>query len=150
MQFTRAPWIRNAFHVHPHRALRGYGVAAKGFMVKMTNERVPLTIWDEPKGIPFDNTYLVRLLDSITSSNGTIKPAVTERSDYDVGKNKSFPYMRLGTDMFYTRNMLVNKYKDVLESENIVRGCSVGLIADRSYEFVGGLSQFPFEAIANL
>ncbi|KAK6358589.1 hypothetical protein TWF730_007915 [Orbilia blumenaviensis] len=137
MRHARGLLVRNPFHLHSH-IRRGQGVLNN---VRYLSERVPSTIWDDCPGVPHNHAYLVSLLETMQSIRYSDYPAITERSDYNVKNPTTYSYRKLGTDIFATRKHLlaVEEIKKTLEAPEITRGFSIGLIADRSYEFVVNL-----------
>ncbi|KAK6517712.1 hypothetical protein TWF506_004894 [Arthrobotrys conoides] len=137
MRLTRNLPIRNLFHVHPYTQ-RGHGTVSN--IVDLAR-RVTHTIWDDSPGIPYNNPFLIRVLDTITSIDHSDYPAITERHDYDTKESTSYSYRKLGTDLYGTRRnwLKIPEIETKLKGPDIERGVSVGLIADRSYEFVVNL-----------
>ncbi|KAK6348522.1 hypothetical protein TWF718_006310 [Orbilia javanica] len=138
MRFTRALPIRSTFHTRQYTT-RGEGSATT--IVDLAR-RVSSTLWDDCPGIPYNNPFLARVLENMTSDYYSDYPAVTERHDYDTKDSTSYSYRKLGTDIYGTRKEIL-KIKEVegalRDYDRSYRGFSVGLMADRSYEFVVNL-----------
>ncbi|EWC46308.1 hypothetical protein DRE_04479 [Drechslerella stenobrocha 248] len=132
MKVTRSLWIRATFHKHIPKEKR-HGGPTHG---------VTATIFDEPTGIPYDNPYFVRLVDHFTNPDAAAAHAIVERPDIKLPDTKTFGYPLLNAHIYHTRNELVKRFLPVLQSSDptvVKRGQSVGLIAERSYEFVVSL-----------
>lgn len=137
MRFARAMRLRNSFHTLPY-TVRGEDTVTS---IADLARRVSHTIWDDCPGVPYNNAYLMRVLENMSSPDYSDYPSVTERHDYDAKDSTSYSYRKLGTDVFGTRKSLL-KVKEIegkLRGMDANRGFSVGLVADRSYEFVVNL-----------
>ncbi|KAK6519466.1 hypothetical protein TWF281_003300 [Arthrobotrys megalospora] len=137
MRFTRRLLLRNSFHTHPY-TIREEGTVSN---IKDIARRVTSTIWDDCPGVPYNHSYLIRLLETMKSQTYSDYPAITERQDYDVKDSMTYSYRKLGSDIFGTRKNLLalEDIKKELIAEEVSRGFSAGLVADRSYEFVVNL-----------
>ncbi|EPS44108.1 hypothetical protein H072_1903 [Dactylellina haptotyla CBS 200.50] len=133
MRATRIRATRNLFHAHSSEKIRRRDRA------RFMQGRVPLTLLDRPMGIPFNNSYLIRLNEHFTTEKANKRAAVLEREDYDTPSATKYSFRQLGTDMHHRKSSLVDEHEDFYMSDNTRVGRSVGLIADRNYEFVGGL-----------
>ncbi|KAK6501870.1 hypothetical protein TWF481_009689 [Arthrobotrys musiformis] len=137
MRFTRPTFLRNAFHTHPH-TVRTEGAVSN---VREITHRARHQLWDNTPGVPYNNSYLIRVLETMISPRYADYPAVTERLDYGTQDSISYSYRKLGTDMYETRKALlkVDVIDETLSAFEARRGFSIGLVADRSYEFVVNL-----------
>ncbi|KAF3150649.1 hypothetical protein TWF569_004527 [Orbilia oligospora] len=137
MRLTRNLLIRNAFHIHPYTE-RGPGTVSR---IQEIGRRVVHNIWDDCPGVPYNNNYLIRVLENITSMDHSDYPAVTERHDFDTNESRSYSYRKLGTDVYGTRRnwLKIPEIETKFRGFDVERGFSVGLMADRSYEFVVNL-----------
>ncbi|KAK6334025.1 hypothetical protein TWF696_002533 [Orbilia brochopaga] len=131
MRATRWLRIRPRFHNY----------AGKDGGPKDIKKRIEQTIFDDPTGIPFNTGYFVRLLEYFSNPDYAKHTAILERPYISEPDTIAYSYPTLATHLHFTRRRLVDQFLPVLRAEEkeARKGQAVGLVADRSYEFVVNL-----------
>ncbi|KAJ6263388.1 hypothetical protein Dda_1951 [Drechslerella dactyloides] len=131
MKATRLLQIRSLLH-QPARK-KGIGSSVK--------VQVAQTIFDDPKGIPFNNNLFIRLSAFFKNPANDGRVAILERPNISEPDTVAYGYPTLATHLHYTRRRLVDRFLPVLRAPEKIaqKGQAIGLVADRSYEFVVNL-----------